>query len=383
MNPIIFIAEYVRSMPWSTTAWVPALARALAAHGHRVHVLCDGVEDPALFDASPRLSLHIRRPRRKLRASDPLAFADWARRCASQVGPAHTVSFTHNTPGDLWIPLGEKVLPTLGRAIRAHRPATAAMEVLHRPWAVKALRAERQAAALARASGSRCARLGAPAAGDPPDASTAFLGLASQFPALADDARRAARARLRSLLEVPHDSLVLMSSAVHADRDGLDSMLAGVRQYLRSTDGHILLLGRKTHTLATLARRHDLVREAHILGATRDIPAVLAAADLALLPASRPDPRSTGRFLADCLHAGLPLIASPLVAGSSILRPAGSPAAGLVLDSHAPAAWREALSTAASPAWRAIAAAQAASVGCGLTIDSVAARLVDLLLDPR
>ncbi|MCG3123798.1 MAG: hypothetical protein GIKADHBN_02225 [Phycisphaerales bacterium] len=381
MNQIIFIAEYVRSMPWSTTAWVPALARSLAAHGHLVQLLCDGAEDPAVFAASPRLTLHVRRPHRKLRASDPLAFADWATHLASQLGPARTVSFTHITPGDLWIPLGEKVLPTLGRAIRAHRPATAAMEVLHRPWAVKALRAERRAAALARASGSRCARLGAPAAGDAPDASTAFLGLASQFPPLADDARHAARARIRSLLEIPHDSLVLVSSAVHADRDGLDSMLAGVREFL--TDGRILLLGRKTHTLATLAERNDLARHAHILGATRDIPAVLAAADLALLPASRPDPRSTGRFLADCLCAGTPVIASALAAGSSILRPAGSPAAGLVLDSHAPAAWREALSTAASPAWRAIAAVQAAALGRGLTIDSVAARLVDLLLGPR
>lgn len=382
---ILVFAEYIRSMPWSMSIWAAHIARALSESGATVTVAADGIEDPAVI--APPTALLVRRPLRKLRASDPIRFARWCASIQSSHPSASTISFTRYHPARLWIPLAEPVLSTLAHAALAHRPATAAMELLHRPWALKALIAERRAAASAREALHMRAALGGHRAVDsarpPTDASP--LGLASILPPIAPPARLALRARTRRLLSIPPDAICFLTSAVHHDRASLQDLLDGFSAAIASSQelasARLLILGRKTHTIASRIERASLTSRASILGGTSRMDAAFAAADVALVASSPRDRNSSGRFLADSLSQGVPVITPPSAAGSALLRDPSrtSASAGLVLADGTSTSWRDAIRTAASPHWRTIAAHRAAEIGATLTLPLLAARILALL----
>jgi glycosyltransferase involved in cell wall biosynthesis len=401
MSKVLIFAEYLRSMAWSTTAWIPAIARSLERQGHTVHVCCDGLEDAAIFHAtSDTLQVHVRRPDRKLRASDPLRFAKWCRaQLDSHVG-ARSISFTRYFPGELWIPLGKPILSTVFHAIRAHRPATAAMEILHRPWAPKALFAEHFAQSRGDRTQSRIGlfelaphtpqRLGdLPTPSDPPEepwTQPLFMGYASTIVPPSVEAAQNDRARLRRLLGISESALVIAISAVHHDRPGLREFFEGAAATIAShvppsPDLHVLVAGRKTHTLHRLMEVSGIAGRTHILGGTARIDAVLAASDIAAATPTRADPTSTGRFIADALVMGVPVLATPTSPGSQLLRRTAEDAttAGLIVDFPSPDAWRRALRTAGSPPWRAVASAHARTLAPSLSIDAFTRRIADAL----
>lgn len=381
MTDILVIAEYIRSMAWSSSIWAARLARELAEQGHRVLVACDGIEDAAVFGTShPRLTLEIRRPLRKLRASDPLGFAPWSDQRRAAHPSARSISFTRYAAADVWIPLGHGIVTTLTRAVRAHRPATAAMELLHRPWAIQAFLAERRTLRVGRSIGCARGMLGQEGGGhDAGDFREIPLGFASALVPPPADARAALRERTRALLGIPPHALLLAASAVHTDRPGLAEMLDGL-SLVHAHSGeapHLLLVGRKTHTLARACERAGIRHAVHLLGGTDRMDAVLGAADLAVATGRVHDPAATGRFIADALRMGLPVLAAASAAGASLLRsPTGAEtSAGLMVDPADPSHWRSSIEIAASPAWRAIAGAKAASTGETLSLQAMAQRL--------
>ncbi len=387
MTDILVIAEYIRSMPWSNSIWAARLARQLAEQGHRVLVACDGIEDAAVLRAAhPRLTLEIRRPLRKLRASDPLGFARWAQQLRAAHPSARSVSFTRYAAADAWIPLGHAIVTTLTRAVRAHRPATAAMELLHRPWAIQAFVAERRVLREGRSIRGARATLGREGvSSDTGEWREVPLGFASALVPPPAEARAALRERTRALLGIPPHALLLAASGVHTDRPGLPQMLAGLSlEHARAADApHMLLVGRKTHTLARMCERAGVRHVVHLLGGTDRMDAVLAAADLAVATSRVHDPAATGRFIADALRMGVPVLAAAPAAGACLLRSssASETSAGLVIDPADPGHWREGLHIAASPAWRVIAGAKAAAIGHSLTLEAMAQRLSGVL-DP-
>lgn len=394
MSSVLIFAEYLRSMAWSTTAWIPAIALELAARGHDVHVFCDGIEDPAIFSIAPgHLRVHTRRPMRKLRASDPLGFARWCGESLDAHPGSRSISFTRYFPGDLWIPLGRPIMQAIFHAMRAHRPATAAMEILHRPWAPKALLAEHAAQSRADRTHARLGDFRSPSASpSAPSTSTGpqepawltplALGFASTITPSSPEHVESLRSRVRKLLSIPESALVVGLSAVHHDRAGLRDFFEGAAAAIQShvppsPDLHILVMGRKTHTLHTLVSACGAAAQTHLIGGTQRADAFLAACDVAVSTPTRVDPSSTGRFIADALMMGLPVLTTHTAPGADLLKPGPeqSVSAGLILDFPTPDAWRRALRTAASPPWRAVAAARARALAPTLTIAALVDRL--------
>lgn len=66
--------------------------------------------------------------------------------------------------------------------------------------------------------------------------------------------------------------------------------------------------GRFTRTLQEYCSRHQLTRNVHFLGLRRDVPAVLAHADIVCLPSTYPDPLP--RAVLEGMAAGKPVVAS-------------------------------------------------------------------------
>lgn len=372
-------------MAWSSSIWVARIARGLGGLGFTVLIAADGVEDAAIFQPEdPRIRVIVRRPLRKLRSADPLGVARWYGTIQGSHPSARTISFTRYHPAHLWIPLGASILATLAHAAFSHRPATAAMELLHRPWAPQAFLAERRARSLARSLGAVRAVLGADRCeGVGSEQSPATLGYASALVPPDPGTRASLRGRTRDLFSIPDSATVFVTSAVHHDRRGLLQMLEGfaaLRNESRA-DGdqavHLLIVGRKTHTLAKLSQRAGLGREVHLVGGTDRMDAIFSAADAAVAFASRPEPASTGRFVADSLRLGVPVVASSQASGSELLRgaPSTQTSGGLTVDPPSAGAWLAALRTANSPPWRAIASARAAEIGAALTIPALCMRI--------
>lgn len=139
---ILILAEYIRRLPWSSSAWASDLARGLAARGHEVMVACDGLDDAALL-AGVRLA--VRRPVRTVRGSDPIGFQRWAFAMRQRMSDHASLSLTPWCAGDVWIRLDADTVAAVFRSIRAHRPLTALLELAHCPWVLAALNAEARA----------------------------------------------------------------------------------------------------------------------------------------------------------------------------------------------------------------------------------------------
>lgn len=373
MNDIAIIVEYMRSMPWASSVWAWRLATALASRGARVRILCDGAEDPGMApagDAWPRIE--IRRPWRRLRASDPIGFGSWAARRVLE-GPGASISLTRLAPGDLWFPLSPPILSVLSKAVRVRSPVTAALELLHRPWAPLAVYAERRAAWLAR----RWPGVPAPAI-----ESLASSGLAGMVEPPAEADRPALRDRVRSLLGIPRDHVVFITSGVHTERPGIRESLDGFSRAVAGSGDPVQLLvfGRKTHTLRRLCDQAGLGARARIMGGTFRLDAALAASDAGIVLGARADATSTGRFLADCLRMSVPVVCSSAAVGASIVQGASGAGAGIVVDdtTHAET-WRRGVEWLLDPDRRRSATSHAREAGSDLSMDALATRLLDRL----
>lgn len=379
---ILVLAEYIRSMPWANSAWPAWIASGLASRGHRVLLACDGLEDDrVLSGGTGNLRVLVRRPRRTLRGAEPLGFARWCRELAASEPDQRTISFTRYAPADLWIPLGMGIVPTMVHAVRSHRPASAVMEVVHRPWAIQAWFAERRALELAERQGSRMGHFGDPPAG------TNGIGLvfASALSPMDAEHTAEARRRIRQLLDIPDDAPVFVTSAVHADRPGLVNMLAGAARCRRSRtdDPVIVIAGRKTHTIRRACDRAHLGRGARIMGGTRRMDALLAASDAAIVYGTAGEAGRAGRFISDALRMGKPVVVQAGAIGAELVRgdATGETSAGLIVSDSSTAGWAAGIATASSAAWRAIAAARAQRIGAALGMDAMIGRIESALAE--
>jgi glycosyltransferase involved in cell wall biosynthesis len=120
--------------------------------------------------------------------------------------------------------------------------------------------------------------------------------------------------------------------------------------------------------------------------------ALLAACDLAVAPAET-EP-GAGRFIADALRSGVPVVAHRHAPGAALLAPgagmrspgaraSGTGRAGVFVDSDTPDAWLRALTTALDERWLREARAHAARAAESLAMDALAARIEALLVHPR
>jgi len=379
---VLIVAEYVRRFPWSAARWSADLGAALLARGHDVIVACDGVEDPTYFAGTPLL---VRRPHRTWRGSDPLGFQSWTLAQAVRAGADATVSLTPLVPGDVWAPVTHAAGALIGHLVRSHSPVSAALEIAARPWLPLAALAEARARAAHRSQTGRppvVARLGRLS----DSGASVALGMASRLTPPSEDARRDARRSVRSLLGLTMERATILISAVHPHRPGLDAFLRGFMLARADLGDHapfLLVMGRRVLPVHGVASRLGAARFVRFLGATSRPELALAAADLAAAPCSATRDISTGRFIADSLRVGVPVLAHPRAPGAELIRPEhfGTPEVGTIVEDPGAEGWRRAIVQHLSLERWPYATRAARDAGAVLSMDGMGARLERVLND--
>lgn len=371
---LLVIGEYIRKMTWSPSAWAVAVASGLARRGHQVLVACDGLEDPAVLGDLPRL---VRRPRRTVRGADPLGFQRWAAAVRARLSDHLSISLTPWSPAQVWIRLDAESAATTLRAVRGHRPLSAVLELLHRPWLPAALLAERRADH----AGTRARRLSFSASAD--EQCAPLLMHASRFSPPSEAESALATARLRSLLGLAPSRTLLLLSAIDVHRPGLEAFFAGLARVRSPAASPVaLVLGRRCHTVSAIARSAGCPPGAvRHLGAAADVAPVFAACDAAVVAGPDRGGSAGARFLADALRAGRPVLAHRDAPGAALLEPAhfGTAPLGLLCDGS-PESWARAVENALADGWMPRAHRAARDAGPALSLDGLLDRLERQLL---
>lgn len=381
---LLLIGEYIRRTPTAVSAWVPDLARGLAARGHTITLAIDGTDDPAIFDGMRTL---VHRPMRHHLGADPFSFRAWAAGLRGRGGPIAdaainaVLSLTPLVPGDVWLPLGPRAKDTVRALVRTLKPLSAAMELVHVPWLPANALAERLAMDEARRQNSRELTIGPV----PTHAGVVPLGYASRLEQPTAQAEAAIRARVREFLGINPHRPVIAASLLHAERGGMDAFFRGVSQ-VRQERTHglplVLVLGRAGASVERSARSAGCLEAVRFLGQTHLIADILTASDLAASPLSG-DPRAaTGRFIADALRIGKPVIAvrgSPGAELLSMSAPGTQLSPGWIVDKPDAGAWVLGLNTALSKEWLERRTPVARTIGAGLAMPALLDRLEQAL----
>lgn len=375
---VLVFSEFVRRMPWSSDAWVGDLVCGLCERGHEVTVACDGAEDASVFGPAQVL---MRQPGRTHIGRRPLAFRRWAERVRGACPHDAVLSLTHLIGGDVWCPVGPSSWPEYRTVVLARPLASLAMEAAHRVWIGSAVVSERRASEEARRAGVRACVIGCGRA--VPGARP--LGYASRIGAGMAD-RPDLRAQMRSMLAIGPDRPVVLVSGVHPYRAGLSSMLEGLTRCCRGMgEGEsplLLVVGRNGHSVERAASRVGCGERVRLLGPTGRMDAAMAASDLVVSPSPGPGSGRTGRFVADALRCGRPVLMASTSPGASLLEAGrGDPGAGMLLKRTDADGWAEALRRGLDPGWRASAGAAAARLGGSLGLEELVGRLEGLLAD--
>lgn len=314
---VTLVVEYSGRVRWQQPGpWARVMCGALLRRGHEVRVVADCIADTGHFAGA---SVEQFRPDRKRLQRAPARFRRWAMERLT----APSISFSSVVPGSLWCPLDADWRREFRDLASIRNPATLAMEAAHRLWLPSLARAQRQAGAMAQASGSVRARLGALRA----EQGVVGLGYCSAIDPSALSIAEL-RHRVRRALGIGEDTFVACASAAHAGHSGLRDMLTGWREFAR-TDGSILLLmGRKCALLDRIVGSLDMRSCVRILGQTERPELPLAAADAGI--AWDAAPWSTGRFLADAMVMQRPVLAPRRCVGAELIEQDGG---GLLLES--------------------------------------------------
>lgn len=385
---ILILAGFVRSIDWSETLWVPDLARALAARGHKVEVALDGCDDPALFDGLPLL---IHRPNRHHFGAEPFLFRFWARSLLKARPDSVCLSLTPLICGDVWLPIGTRANEVVSRILSERSPVGAAMEVVHHPWVLHELLAER------RASKDTPRRRVQPLTIGPhaEKSSLRSLGYAARAAALLGEERIAARRDVRSVLGIAEADRVFLLGGTHATEETSAnllealSLLERVATPSRMTPGtdsvpatparlRLIVTGRSPHMIHRLARRAGCAHAVVFAGTRANIPRLLAASDVAIAAFGQPG-LGTGRFACEAIRAGVPLLAAHGAPGSDLVD-TGLHKPGEIVREDSREGWLGALGKILDDRWMADARAAAASIGPDLTIPRLTERLESYLL---
>lgn len=390
MNVALLI-EFIRDGPWFSSAWALDLARGLNERGNHVTVLCGGVEDRAAFHFC---TLLVHNDRRSHLGANPFAFRRWAERTLPRTGADGAISLSRHARAPLWCPVMRPARAELISLWRAHAPLSAAMETAHMPWLAPEILLERRLErAVLAPPASRRLEIGVPLPEHSPRPATSraepveTLGICSRLQPRTPDADAALCQRTRATLGIAAHRPVFLCSGVHADLPGLDAALAGFARVSRAAAPLLLILSRQPYSVRRAAARAGCkADDVLVLGLTRRIDALLCAANVAIAPFdARAGDRvcSTGRFIADALRLGRPVLATPYAGAASLLAAASdAPDPPGALVSGTPDAWAGAFDQALDPAWRAQAAARARERSPALDFTALLARLERAVCDP-
>lgn len=371
---LLVVGEYVRRFAWSPSQWSVLIARALASRGHDVTLACDAIEDQAAAITPPPggpISIIARRPDRTLRATHPFAFLRWALGLVRGGGFDGSVSLTPLAPGHVWSPVEPRAWELVTSTLRTHTPISAALELAYRPWLPVAIVSESRAERAMLSLGGVRARIGI---GPGRVGARQGLGWASAWHVPGDQEHAVLRAQARRALSIPMHRTVVLVSATQNRRPGLEHVLDALAGGTGDRPT-LLVMGRRSHEVATLAHARGLSESTRFAGGTERADSLLAAADIVAIPWTTTDARDTGRLIADALRRRRFVLASGVASGAELLTGQAG-ALGAVVDASA-GAWRDALALARSHAHSL--RPRNTPLLTELSIDALAARLEAIL----
>ncbi len=378
---LLLFADYVRSSPIAISHWAVDLTRAFQSRGHHVTLAIDGAEDCSLFANQPGVQVRVHNPERDHLGANPFAFQQWAEDLRSHTSHDRTLSLTSLVAADVWIPFGPGAWDNVKTVLATQSPISALSEIVHQPWLLAIKAAER----VAITKNSAVLTFGNGAGG---------LGYASRFTQPSEAEVEQMRKSMRDLLRIPHDRRVVLLSAVHAHRGGLQPFLSAFAHLCRETAERkplCIVIGRSGESLANAVAKAGCLEDVKILGRTNRIVEMLAACDLAAIPlaAARHSrfglktSSVTGRFAADALCVGRPVIALNRAAGSELLNPPPDHSdplgPGWIVDSADSTQWSIGLTTAMSLPWLGHRTPAARAAGILLSMDRLIDRIERIL----
>ena len=303
-------ANFVRDMPWTPSWWSVVLAQALAERGHRVDLVLDGTE--ASPDPAARYQLHIARPQRIHLGAHPGRFVQLVESLRRRDPAAVVLSLTPLLAGDLWLPIDPSPLQVARRLVRDLRPVSLALELTHHPWLAF------EAWTAWRAHHPHATRL----AFDP-RANAELLPRVTTLSQPQADAAWVASTGVRARFNIPAGHAMAVLSLPELNPRALLPFLADLAAAASHSPKPLTILAAsaRPHTVARLANDAGL---AHVVPVTltRSMHTLLAAADTALAPPPQAPPSAagrSGRWIADALALGVPVIAHADAPGSELI----------------------------------------------------------------
>ncbi|MBY0398294.1 MAG: hypothetical protein K2X91_17755, partial [Thermoleophilia bacterium] len=115
---ILLIAGRFSRHAWSPAGTITAIARALAARGHTLHLLAHDLDDADGFaDLGPSTAM---RPFRTGTSDWPLNYARFAQHAARRIPHDVSLSFARTISGDVWLPLEPSAESWIRHTLAAH-----------------------------------------------------------------------------------------------------------------------------------------------------------------------------------------------------------------------------------------------------------------------
>ncbi|MEN0020553.1 MAG: hypothetical protein AAF747_06700 [Planctomycetota bacterium] len=337
---IVLLAEYIDSAAWTPNERIVELALAFAGRGRSVLMAADGADHlPALDVAGVRV--WRRNKTRGQRQLQPRAFRDWAdalpRLVEQRYGVrAPIVSTVWLASGDVHCPIGPSITSQAIEQVLSKlcSPPALAAFVYERAWLPRAAMLE------------RATRTSSP--------QILHLPIASALPKLTEAERDAIARRVRTVLGVRADERLVVVAGTHPDQPGVEHALRALAK-ADSPPLVIVLPGMLAYKLRTTALdaglsvtgSEDARHRAVCIGGTRSMGELLAAADLAVVtkPGRRMAKHCLGRFCADAVRSGVPIVAE---AGSPGIELAHEDAIHIVADASD---WPDAVGGASDASW--------------------------------
>lgn len=367
---ILIVSNFIRNMPWVPAWWTVVLARAFEAQGHAVRLLVDGIES---HDTLRGFESEIVRPNRTHLGANPGLFATRVREARKGAAGAVTLSLTGWVPGDLWLPLDQTPGELAGSIFRELKPLSAVLEFVHHPWLIHEAFAHRKAALEAAGSGAVRLRFGE----GPSGVGHASVLTPGSRQSHADEARA-----LRDILGIESGETVLVLSAAEAKPRTLEPIARG---FAAATGGgrgaskaRLIVLTRRQHSVSRVFQESGCGPEVIVMGLSRRVELPLALGDVVIAgPLS--GGVSSGRWVADALAVGLPVVASASASGAALATEGG----GAMVGAHEAGDWERGFELALDAAWRAGASERARAVAGRLSVDAMVQRLLATLRSPN
>ncbi|HVU62983.1 MAG TPA: hypothetical protein VHC70_03335 [Phycisphaerales bacterium] len=396
MNVLIISGRTARQ-PWTSSALVAGICRALASRGHAVTLACQSLDDPAQFASCS--ARHEFDTFDQTATDWPLMFAAWARRKQRTIAHDVSLSLSRTAGGDVWMPVEPGGRSWLARARRTLSVKSLAIALARNHGAIRSWAVDAAFAAPRVGDGSlrRVIAVGATSTGEATRALHRVHGLGERvvkaepfgvvepppkqaLAHLRDDARRS--------LAIPSERRVLLVSAPLPVGSSIDGLIEAVRElgdHDQARGPMLLVLARDCYALHARARRLGADRHVRITGLTERMDAALAAADAVALPHKAEGglfaSGATGRLGVDALRFGKPILALSGAGGYGLarLRAPSQDFPGLVVDYPTSAAWMRAIRQVGDDGWLERTSAAARSLGEPMRFERLVDRLENVL----